>query len=58
MDKLLAVFVVLLGVNFLLDNFGLPNVDFGDIKKLWPVFLIWVGWRMWREAGNRHIRGE
>jgi len=53
MDRLIAVFVILLGVNFLMDNFGLPKIDFGDIKKLWPLALIWLGWTMWREAERK-----
>ncbi|MBU0740810.1 hypothetical protein KKG45_07060 [bacterium] len=53
MDRLIAIFVVLLGVNFLMDNFGLPKIEFGDLKKLWPLVLIWVGWTMWREAGHK-----
>ncbi len=53
MDKIIAIFVILIGVNFLMDNFGLPNFDFGDIKKLWPLVLVWVGWRMWRESERK-----
>ena len=53
MDRLIAVFVILLGVNFLLDNFGLPRIDIGVLWRLWPLALIWVGWTMWREAGRK-----
>lgn len=52
-DKLIGGFVIFLGVNFLLDNFGMPNVNLGDLFKLWPLALIWVGWNIWRD-GNRN----
>ena len=53
MDRLLAVFVILLGVNFLLDNFGLELFDVGDLTKLWPLVLIWLGYTMWRDSDRK-----
>ena len=53
MDRLIAIFIIVLGVNFLLDNFNLPRIDIGALFKLWPVALIWVGWSMWREADRK-----
>ncbi len=38
--------LIALGLNFLLDNFGLPHFDLGDLARLWPLALIWVGWDM------------
>jgi len=48
-DKAIAWFIIFLGLNFLAKNFGLPNVDLGDVFKLWPLALIWVGWSMLRD---------
>lgn len=56
MDRLIAVFVIFLGVNFLFRNFGWPSVDLRDVFQLWPLALIWVGWMMWRDAGNKKCR--
>ncbi len=53
MDRLIAIFVILVGINFLLDNFGLGLFDIGDLTKLWPIALIWVGVTMWREAERK-----
>ena len=36
--------LVLLGVIFLLANFNL--VSFDDISRLWPLLLIFAGWRL------------
>ena len=55
MDKLIGGFVIFLGLNFLLDNFGLPNID---LFRLWPLALIWVGWSIWRDGNGRGCRKE
>jgi len=51
-DKIIGGFVIFLGVNFLLDNFGLPSINLGDVFNLWPLALIWVGWTIWRDGGK------
>ena len=53
MDRLIAIFVILIGINFLLDNFGLGLFDIGDLTKLWPIAVIWVGVSMWRDAERK-----
>ena len=53
MDRLIAIFVILIGINFLLENFGLGLFDIGDLSKLWPVAVIWLGWTMWRDAERK-----
>ena len=58
MDKLIGGFVIFLGLNFLLDNFGLPSVDLGDLFRLWPLALIWVGWNIWRDGNGRGCRND
>ena len=58
MDRLIALFVIVLGFNFLFGNLGWPNVDLGDLFKLWPLALIWVGWTMWRDAGRKKYGRE
>lgn len=57
-NRVVAAFIVFLGVNFLLENFGLPSVEIGDVSKLWPLALIWVGWRMWHNDARRRGRGD
>ena len=57
-NRAVAVFIVLLGVNFLLENFDLPYVRIGDVSKLWPLALIWVGWTMWHGDARRRARRE
>jgi hypothetical protein len=52
MGRLLAIFIILLGINFLLDNFGVEMFDVGDLTKFWPLVLIWLGWTMWRDDGD------
>lgn len=37
-----GVFLLLLGISFLFSNFGLPNI-FGVVFRLWPIFIILVG---------------
>lgn len=53
MHRIIAIFVILLGVNFLLDNFDLPKIDLGVLKKLWPLALIWLGWTIWRDDDRK-----
>jgi len=53
MDRLIAIFVILIGINFLLDNFGLGLFDIGDLTKFWPIAVIWVGVSMWRDAERK-----
>ncbi|HPF36936.1 MAG TPA: hypothetical protein P5571_15055 [Candidatus Krumholzibacteria bacterium] len=52
MNKFVPWFIILLGLNFLAGNFGLPNVDLGDVAKLWPLALVWVGWNMLKDRDN------
>ena len=47
-DRIGPFVIIFLGVVFLMDNFGVPFIDFGDIVKLWPLILIWIGWDMLR----------
>jgi hypothetical protein len=46
--------VIFLGLNFLAQNFGLPNIDLGDLFNLWPLGLVWVGWNMLRDGRKKH----
>lgn len=57
-DKVIAWFVIFLGLNFLARNFGLPNIDLGDVFKLWPLALVWVGWTMLRDHRGERGRDE
>lgn len=58
MGRLIAVFIILLGVNFLLDNFGIGFFDVGYLSKLWPLVLIWLGWRMWKDEDEDKCKGK
>ncbi len=40
---IIGAFFVILGILFLLNNFNLFNFDFGDIFRLWPIVLIYIG---------------
>ncbi len=52
-DKIVGWVVIFLGLNFLAQNFGLPNIDLGDLFKLWPLALMWVGWNMLRDGRKK-----
>jgi predicted membrane protein len=54
---LIGAAIVVLGVSLLLDNLGL--VDSGDILRLWPVILVFVGLRdlFVTTDGSRAMRG-
>ena len=41
-----GVFLVVLGVLFLLKNFNLFDFNLGDVFRLWPIALIYVGVEM------------
>jgi hypothetical protein len=39
-----GLILILVGVMFLLSNFGIvPNVDWGQVARLWPVVIILIG---------------
>ena len=40
---LVGVFLVVLGILFLLRNFDLFYFNFGDVFRLWPIALIYIG---------------
>ncbi len=40
---IIGVFFVVLGILFLLRNFNLFHFDIGDIFRLWPIALIYIG---------------
>ncbi len=44
-----AIVLILVGVAFLLRNFGI--VYFGSLGKLWPLILIFIGMRMFQRRG-------
>jgi LiaI-LiaF-like transmembrane region len=52
-DKIGPFVLIFVGVMFLLDNLGLPSLDFGDLVKLWPLILIWLGWDMLRNKDGK-----
>jgi|TARA_B100000780_G_scaffold121530_1_gene85181 lia operon protein LiaF len=40
----LSLFLIALGIMFLLDNLGYVNISIRDlITTYWPVILIWIG---------------
>ena len=43
---LTGIFFVLLGILLLLRNFNLLDFDIGDIFRLWPIALIYIGVEM------------
>jgi hypothetical protein len=43
-DYLIGLALVILGILFLIDNFGFVNFDF---SRLWPVIVIFVGAGFW-----------
>jgi len=46
--------VIILGLNYLLQNLGGPHVELGRIiHVLWPLALVWVGWDMVRDERRR-----
>ena len=38
--------ITLLGAVMLLDSLGIWRVDYGDVWRLWPLILVWVGARL------------
>ncbi len=51
-DAKIGLIIIFVGLIFVLNNFGV--FEFGDfIWKLWPILLIWLGYRMLRRRGTR-----
>jgi len=45
-NVIVGVFLVVLGILFLLRNFDLFDFNIGDVFRLWPIALIYVGVEM------------
>ncbi len=52
---IVGIFLVILGFLLLLRNFGLFHFDIGDLFRLWPFILIYVGVRMLPVDENKRV---
>ena len=60
--KKVAIILVILGILFLLRNFGINVWGLSDIVrfifKLWPIALIYIGYEMYKEHASKSEKGS
>ena len=51
-ESKVAIIIIIVGILFLINNFGVMNIG-GFIWKLWPLIIIFWGFSMLRKRGRR-----